>query len=137
MEALALTLTLTLALALTLLQRLPLPVKDVDGEGPLEVALHHRRRRAVELVDPGTELSLQLETKTSFWRSFISQSLVCFRFTLSKSETKHKVIKQRERQLNCGFCILLMFIFQFGKVRKQTEVNIKRMASEKIKFCQK
>ena len=40
------------ALALTLLQRLPLPVKDVDGEGPLEVALHHRRRRAVELVDP-------------------------------------------------------------------------------------
>ena len=40
------------ALALTSLQRLPLPVKDVDGEGPLEVALHHRRRRAVELVDP-------------------------------------------------------------------------------------
>ena len=32
--------------ALALPQRLPLPVKDVDGEGPLEVALHHRSRGA-------------------------------------------------------------------------------------------
>ena len=30
--------------ALALPQRLPLPVKDMDGEGPLKVALHHRSR---------------------------------------------------------------------------------------------
>ena len=49
-------------------------------------------------------------------------------------KSKHQVIKQREHQVNYDFCVLLMFTFQYSEVRRQTEVNVKRMQSEKVKF---